>query len=465
LIYLLKKYGLIAVLLFLALFTKAQEQKEKDRSAPTTRILFVFDGSQSMYARWQSDIKMNIARRLLSKILDSLAQVDNLQLALRAYGHQHQYPPQVCNDSKLEVPFGDNRAGQIKHRLQQIEPKGTTPMAYAIEQAANDFPPCENCRNVVVLITDGIEECGGDPCEASRKLQLNGVILKPFIIGIGRNIRAELECVGTYFDASSEEQFQKALQVVVSQALNSTTAQVNLLDENNKATESNINYTLYDSTSGLPKYNYIHTFNYKGLPDTIIIDPLQTYNMVVHTIPPVYVENIKLNHGSHNIIAAKVPQGFLKLKIAGISGSFKNLQCIIRKAGTMETINVQSFETIDKYLTGKYDIEVLCLPRIYIEDVEVSQNHTTTIEIPVPGIGVINKTTNGYGSLYQDTGKRLNWIYNLRDNNPHQESLILQPGKYVVIFRSKFSDRSMYTIERSFTIKPGRSTNVRLYSN
>ncbi len=111
-----------------------------------------------MYARWQSDIKMNIARRLLSKILDSLAQVDNLQLALRAYGHQHQYPPQVCNDTKLEVPFGDDRAGQIKHRLKQIEPKGTTPMAYAIEQAANDFPPCENCRNVVVLITDGIEE-------------------------------------------------------------------------------------------------------------------------------------------------------------------------------------------------------------------------------------------------------------------------------------------------------------------
>ncbi|MCF8229562.1 MAG: VWA domain-containing protein [Bacteroidales bacterium] len=458
----MKKYSLFAVFLFAGLVCQAQQQEEKDRSAPLTRILFVFDGSQSMYARWQSDIKINIARRLLSKILDSLHRVENLEMALRVYGHQHQYPPQVCDDTKLEVPFAENNYAQIKHRLRNVEPKGTTPMAYAIEQSAGDFPPCENCRNVVVLITDGIEECGGDPCAASRKLQEQGLILKPFIIGIGRNIRDELDCAGTYFDASSEEQFQKALKVVISQALNATTAQVNLLDENNKPTETNVNMTFYDTVSKRPKYNFIHTMNYKGLPDTLTIDPIPTYRLVVHTIPSVTVHSIKLDNGKHNTIAAKVPQGFLELKIDGLSGTIKDQQCIIRKEGKMQTIHVQNFETTEKYLSGVYDLEVLCLPRIYINSVEILPNHTTTVQIPMPGICVIKKTTFGYGSLYQKTGGDLKWIYNLRDEIPHQESLILQPGEYIVVFRSKYSDRSMYTIERSFEIKPGKTTNVKL---
>ena len=75
-----------------------------------TRILFVLDGSQSMYGRWQSDVKMNIAQKLLSNLLDSLKDVDNIQLALRVYGHQKTYPPQDCDDTRLLVPFAGNNA-------------------------------------------------------------------------------------------------------------------------------------------------------------------------------------------------------------------------------------------------------------------------------------------------------------------------------------------------------------------
>lgn len=125
-----------------------------------TRILFVFDASQSMAGRWQSDIKFNIARRLFVKMLDSLKSVPDLQIALRVYGHQHHYPPQVCTDSKLEVPFASNNVPRIKEVLERLRPNGTTPIAYSLEQSVNDFPPCDNCRNIVVLITDGIEEWG-----------------------------------------------------------------------------------------------------------------------------------------------------------------------------------------------------------------------------------------------------------------------------------------------------------------
>jgi Ca-activated chloride channel family protein len=400
----------------------------------------------------------------MSKVLDSLTNYENLELALRVYGHQKHYPPQDCDDTRLEVPFGKDNFEMIKHRLNSLTPKGTTPIAYSLQKAGRDFPPCDNCRNIIILITDGIEECGGDPCEVSKELQRLGIILKPFVIGIGRNFKDAFDCVGTYFDASSEKQFSRALSVVISQALNATTAQVNLLDTYGKPTETNVNMTFYDNFNGLVKYNYIHTMNNKGVPDTLVIDHLITYDLVVHTLPPVRVDSVTLESGKHTTIAVDAPQGHLRLKIDGYDNSLRSLQCIIRQKGKMETVNVQMFGHTEKYLTGLYDLEVLCLPRIYINDVEILQSSTTTVEIPVPGIAVIQKSTMGYGSLYVERGDRMEWVYNFRDNSPSQETLILQPGKYRVVFRAKYSDRAIYTMEETFRVYSGRTTNVKIYN-
>ncbi len=417
-----------------------------------------------MYGRWQSDIKIKIARELLSNILDSLVNIENLEMALRVYGHQKNYPPQDCDDTRLEVGFGANNATKIKHVLNTLTPKGTTPIAYSLQQAEKDFTPCENCRNIIVLITDGIEECGGDPCAVSRQLQKSGIALKPFIIGIGRNFSDAFDCVGKYYDASSEVAFRKALNVVISQALNSTTAQVNLLDTYGKPTETNVNMTFYDSFSGLIKYNFIHTLNNKGLPDTIIIDPLITYNVVVHTLPSVKANNIKLTPGKHTVIPVYSPQGYIQLKVGSSGKTVKDLKCIVREDGKMKTLNIQTFGNTKKYLTGQYDLEILCLPRILVEDVEVSQNHTTTVEIPQPGIVVIQKSVNGYGSLYVEENNELRWIYDMRDDYL-RESLLLQPGNYRVVFRSKYMSESIYTIEKSFHIESGITTNLKLYEH
>lgn len=453
---------LFLIIAYSATIAQVSDQEEKEKPPPLTRILFVLDGSQSMYGRWQSDMKMNIAQNLLSNLLDSLKDVENIQLALRVYGHQKTYPPQDCNDTRLVVPFADKNAMRIKNQLRYIKPKGTTPIAFALEQAAGDFPVCDNCRNIIILITDGLEECGGDPCAVSRDLQKRGIVLKPFVIGIGRNFREAFDCVGTYFDASSEEQFSKALDLVISQALNSTTAQVNLLDVYNKPTETNVNMTFYDHISGQVKYNFIQTLNSKGVPDTLLVDPLVTYDVVVHTLPPVRVDSIKITPGQHTIIPVVTPQGRLRLKMEGTSLSSRNLQAIVRQNGKMETINVQQFGQTENYIIGDYSLEILCLPRIYIDEINVAQSSTTTVEIPVPGIAVIQKSAQGYGSLYAEQENELIWIYNFREN-PVQESLILQPGKYMVVFRAKYANRAAFSIEKSFRVISGKTTNVKIY--
>lgn len=453
---------LVIINLYPAHSQNQQKPAETQVNKPLNRILFVFDASQSMYGRWQSDIKMNIARRILIKVLDSLKSMPNLEVALRLYGHQYQFPPQVCNDTKLEVPFGKDNYQIIIDKLNNTLPKGTTPIAYSLEQAINDFPPCTNCRNIVVLITDGIEECDGDPCMASQKLQQGGIVLKPFIIGIGTNFEKAFDCVGIYLDASTEDDFSQALHVVVSRVLNPTTCQVNLLDANNRATETNINMTFYDNITGKIRYNFIHTINSFGMPDTLMIDPLLTYDIVVHTIPPVRVDSITLIPGTHTIIPVNVPQGYLLLKMNTQNATLKSLQTIVRREGSMETINVQDLDQPEKYITGTYNLEILSLPRFYAYDISILQSHTTTVEIPIPGIAVIQKFVKGYGSLFLEKDGELEWIYTFRDTDPPQESLVLMPGFYRAIFRSRYVSRSSLTIEKSFEVKSGITTNVKL---
>jgi len=461
-----KSSGIFLFLLLPTLMPEvySQARKEPDKPKIVTRILFVFDASQSMYGRWQSDSKFNIATRLFSALLDSLKTLPDLELALRVYGHQKPFPPQDCSDSKLEVPFAIDNTAKIKHVLKVISPSGTTPIAYSLSLAAKDFPPCDHCRNVIILITDGLEECGGDPCAVSAELQQKGIALKPFIVGIGKNFKDQFDCVGTYFDASNEKEFANALKVIISRTLNPTTMQVNLLDQSHNPTETNVAMTFYDSRSGLIKYNFIHSLNAKGLPDTLDVDPLATYNIVVHTIPSLRKDSVKLTPGKHTVVGIDAPQGYLTFRATG-NATLKYLPCIIRKSGQTQTLNVQQFDQVEKYLIGEYDIEILCMPRILVKDVEVTQSHTTFVEIPTPGIAVIQRVTNGYGSLYIEEKKGLTWLYNLKDTQQQQETLYLQPGNYRVVFRPKYSNSSSYTEEKSFKVESGQTTNVKMYSN
>lgn len=438
---------------------QAQEDALK-YNQPLTRILFLFDGSQSMYGRWESGTKIEIARTLMNDMLDSLNRVPekNFQLALRLYGHQYRYPPQVCDDTRLEVPFGEETIGKIKNRLKTLTPSGTTPIAYALQQSGNDFPKCDDCRNIIILITDGIEECDGDPCAVSQMLQQNGIVLKPFVIGVGLDeaFKKTFECVGDYYDASDENTFEQALGIVVSQALNNTTAQVNLLDQNGNPVETNVPFTLYNEVNGAPVVSYVHTMNSRGNPDTLFLDPLVPYRLVVHSIPPVLKHRIKLLPGIHNTIAADVPRGSLHLAVNGYQK--EDLYCVVRQPGNQEILHVQKLNSMQKYLTGKYTLELLTLPRLK-QTVQIVQNEITKVEIPTPGLATFYTRARVYGSVFVKRGDVLEWVTDL-DQNVDRQSFNLLPGRYTVIYRSTSSNQSISTANKSFVVESGRSVII-----
>ncbi len=418
-----------------------------------------------MNATWETSTRIAIAKKLMLNAVDSLKNVPDVEIALRLYGHQSPLRPdfQDCKDSKLEVPFGKNNHDAIKSKISYNYPKGTTPIAYSLEQAGADFPADKDVYNVIVLITDGIEACDGDPCAIAKALRSKGVSVKPFVIGVGLDLSYlnQLECIGTVFDASNENSFKNTLKVVIDQAVNRTTAQINLNDIFGKPTETNVAYTIYDQKSGKERFNYIHTINKFGFPDTLSLDAVSTYKIVVHTIPQVVKENILLKPGIHNTIEINTPQGSLDIKIRGNARYLSNIPCIVRKKGEMNTLHVQYAGASEKYLVGNYDLEILTLPRIYISNIELKQSAIYPIEIANPGVLKINTLNPGFGSIMVIEDGKQKFVCNINSDAKAQE-FGLQPGKYKLIFRSKKSKKTIYSIDKTFTITSTQTTTLNL---
>lgn len=405
-----------------------------------------------------------MAREVLLEMVDSLEKMPNVEMALRVYGHQSPVPPQDCSDTKLEVPFGPSNASTIRQKLRFINPKGTTPIAHSLELAPGDFPPCSQCRNIILLITDGIEACDGDPCKVSQDLQKRGIILKPFVIGIGSDpgFKETFNCIGTYYDAPTKQQFREALKVVITLALNATSAQINLLDSHSRPTETDVNVVLYDRFSGVIRYNMIHTLDYKGNPDTLSLDHMNTYDIVAQTIPPVRFDSMKLVPGRHNTIGMDAPQGYLYVRTSR-GKSYEQEKILVKKAGDTRTINIQEIGNIGKYLVGRYDLEIPIYPLMEVKDVEILQSSTTTVEIPAPGFVTFNTQQPGAGSLYQLTasGDQV-WVLNLLENKKTQ-GFYLQPGSYRIIFRRGDLKSTSHSMVRDFVVRKATPETIKFY--
>ncbi|MDO8999933.1 MAG: VWA domain-containing protein [Bacteroidota bacterium] len=451
---------LFTIILFLFYFLGFNQKKPVLKP---TRILFVFDASKSMIAKHDNTTRMDGAKNLFFKFIDSLSKDKTLQFALRMYGHTVKYPPGDCKDSKLIVPFGINNIALIKQKVQAATPTGITPIEHSLTESANDFKD-NKTNNIVILITDGIEECGGDPCNARQKLMEKGIIFKPFIIGIGltpEQIKT-FECVGTFYDYDNQTTFNDISTIIQQQKLNKTSAQVNLLDTKSNPTETNVNMTFYDIGRKEYKYNYIHTLNYKNNPDTLYIDDYPTYKVIAHTIPQTESQEIKLSQGKHTIIPIDAPQGYLIIdRPNGVYNFNEKVKCVVRKTKDMNTINVQLLNNTEKYITGKYDVEILTLPRIHINNIDIEQSKTKTLEIPNAGVLQVKCLEAGDGCIMVKRNDKLEWVCNLSTQT--LQTYYLQPGNYVSTWRAKTLKGSIYTIEKKFTITSDSQTTIEFY--
>ena len=197
---------LIGGLLVVACLTTPARAAEK--------MLFVLDGSGSMWGEIDGRTKNEIAKEVLGERARSLPET--IEAGLMVYGHRQKGS---CEDIELVADIGGGREDLLT-RLARIGPKGKTPIAGSLERAGERLRTSEDAATIV-LVSDGEENCGGDPCAVARTLREQGLDLVIHVIGfdVDEVAREQLSCVaraggGDYLEASDGNALDEALTTV-----------------------------------------------------------------------------------------------------------------------------------------------------------------------------------------------------------------------------------------------------------
>jgi D-amino-acid dehydrogenase/Ca-activated chloride channel family protein len=85
----------------------------------------------------------------------------------------------------MVYPLGAYDKSSFQKSLNQFRPTGWTPLTAAIEQAKSDLSgkTGENVENIIYVVSDGIETCGGDPVKAAKELHHSEIQAIVNIIG------------------------------------------------------------------------------------------------------------------------------------------------------------------------------------------------------------------------------------------------------------------------------------------
>lgn len=180
-------------------------------------VMFIFDASGSMKRPAGNETRINVAKRVFGQTLKSMPR-EGLQTGVIAFGHRRKND---CTDIELVSPLGLDMAQSQAELVPGFEAIGETPIATAITQAGQALKAHRGRQSSIVLITDGIEECRGDPCAAAAGLKALGIDVKIHIVGfaLGSGESSKLQCVvdqtgGRYFDAHDASALQRTLSEV-----------------------------------------------------------------------------------------------------------------------------------------------------------------------------------------------------------------------------------------------------------
>jgi hypothetical protein len=177
-------------------------------------VLFVLDGSGSMWGKVGDQAKIEIAKSVMTDMVEQLPSEVNTGLLV--YGHNRK---DDCDDIAMVAPVGGERTALVL-ALNDINPKGKTPLTGAVQLAARELRQSEGSASVVV-VSDGKETCDGDPCSAAREAANSGVDLRIHVVGfdVTGEETEQLNCIakegkGKYFAAANSEQLVAALSEV-----------------------------------------------------------------------------------------------------------------------------------------------------------------------------------------------------------------------------------------------------------
>ena len=432
-----------------------------------TRLLIILDCSNSMWDHWQSNAKIKVTQQVLLSFLDSVSGTqaagvrgdgEQVDVALRVFGHlnKEQF------GTRLEVPFGGDNIYRLQSKIKTLVPQGGCTAAAALTDALSDFPATGSSRNLILIITDGMDDCEAEICDVARQVQLSGVVVQTFVLCIGGEVSAHASCAGSVFPVEHEEDFAKTLYDIFRLSGHKAKVVLNMVDVRGELYETEHPVAFYDHRTGVIRQSTIYSVDGRLKPDTLLMDPLVTYDMTVFTHPPLRREAMQFDIDRVNPIDITVSEGTMKVLYSGQRPQWQqtSVDVIVRRAGSGDRVAAQEMGETGQYLAGRYDVEVQTLPVTTLRGVEVRGGAATELSVPMPGMLVLSKPKGiTTGAIFRLRDGQVEFATDLNPSTAG-ERLLLQPGQYEVVLHPQNATSYNKVQTKRFVIESSQTTKI-----
>lgn len=440
-----------------------------------TRLLLLIDCSESMWEPWQSDTKMKVAQRALTRWVDSLPYYPNIQIGLRTIG---------CTSggevlSRIEMPFPTPPAASkstqrkeakatmptdaLRGKLKALVPMGANEASSQSRKAWNDFPSTDDGRNIVLVVAH--EATLGNPSmqHSLETLHNSNNVVQTFVVVVGEsNSPATIQPCDSamrILHVAEESRLHSTLCDVLRQSAQQARVAISLLDAQGKPYATDVPMVFYDRRTHALKLATVYHYSQTDPPDTLTLDPLINYDITLFTHPAMRIERRRFVPDKCNPLTIPMQQGSLRLyhEARRIPFDLPKFPALVRRHGETAVLATQTTDQTLHYRAGYYDIEVLTLPITRLDNVEIRGGTSTDLQLPLPGQLALTKPAEPTtGALFVVRDGVQEWVCDL-DPTQSDERIVLIPGQYLLLLRRQSTGHTSAT---PFTIKSALQTGI-----
>lgn len=183
------------------------------RWTPTQRpeVMVVIDGSGSMSESFPgSSSRIGAAKQSVERVVRSLHE--DIRTGLVTFTD--------CGATTRPKKYTYSERPELLSRVRDVSPTRGTSLANSIRRAGNAAK--SGGPATVVVVSDGADTCGGDPCAVARKLKAQKPLLKVNVIDLSGGRSSVLQCVasvtgGRVFSPRNADQMNQEMQKATGQ--------------------------------------------------------------------------------------------------------------------------------------------------------------------------------------------------------------------------------------------------------
>ncbi len=204
---------------------KVEEEGLPDEKVPP-KVEIIVDSSGSMgQVLSENKTKMYFLKKIVGDYL-KVQWKKKGDFGLRVYGAKDR---RSCDDTQLAIPFNASSLGKIEKTIEGLSPLGMTPLHKSLLHSFDDLKSYQGPKRVVI-VTDGEDTCGGDPCKTVDELKKKALDIKFYVVALGFKGQSDalkkIKCIGDTHMANDEQQFQDAMSQVDSKLKSKDNLQV-----------------------------------------------------------------------------------------------------------------------------------------------------------------------------------------------------------------------------------------------